>query len=244
MISPDIPFSTLRRKWEEVPAGPRRYRTSELLKMSDQVLMALWTTLREEATTGPSFAVRGWYHALYRDIFRGRRVLDVGCGLGLDTITYAESGAEVTFLDIVPENLEVVRRLCDALKVPAGGFILLEKMEDLDLLPGPFDAVYAQGSLINVPFNQVRNEAQRLLRHLPVGGRWVELAYPKERWERDGKPAYSDWGPITDGPGTPWVEWYDLRKVSAILSPARFETILALNFHNDDFNWFDLRRVG
>jgi len=28
-----------------------------------------------------------------------------------------------------------------------------------------------------------------------------------------------------------------------ILAPARFEPILSMNFHNDDFNWFDLLRI-
>jgi hypothetical protein len=29
-----------------------------------------------------------------------------------------------------------------------------------------------------------------------------------------------------------------------MLAPARFAPLLAFNFHNDDFNWFDLERRG
>ena len=49
---------------------------------------------------------------------------------------------------------------------------------------------------------------------------------------------------MTDGEGTPWMEWYDLARLSKRLAPATFEPVLAVNFHNDDFNWFDLTRVS
>jgi len=79
-----------------------------------------------------------------------------------------------------------------------------------------------------------------LASHLRVGGRWLELCYPKERWERDGKLAFIDWGGKTDGERTPWVEWYDGHKLLKALEPYNFDTIFELNFHNNDFNWFDL----
>ena len=77
---------------------------------------------------------------------------------------------------------------------------------------------------------------------MPVDGRWIELAYPKSRWEREGQLPFNEWGNRTDGLGTPWVEWYDLAKVQALWEPARFEVVLYLEFHNGDFNWFDLIR--
>lgn len=84
-------------------------------------------------------------------------------------------------------------------------------------------------------------EAQALLEHLRVGGRWIELGYPKARWEREGRMPSDKWGEKTDG-GAPWVEWHDLEKVRVILAPASFDVILDLEFHNADFNWFDLIR--
>jgi 2-polyprenyl-3-methyl-5-hydroxy-6-metoxy-1,4-benzoquinol methylase len=44
-----------------------------------------------------------------KDSFYGKKILDVGCGLGPDSVFYAEHGAAVTFLDIVPTNVEFVR---------------------------------------------------------------------------------------------------------------------------------------
>jgi hypothetical protein len=38
------------------------------------------------------------------------------------------------------------------------------------------------------------------------------------------------------------MEWYDLSRLRERLRPAEFDVILSFNFHNDDFNWFDLIR--
>lgn len=236
------PFGLLRRKWREVPAGQHRYDTADLLTMPAAELVRFWQALRNEATTGDAYRVRGWYHDLYSAVFRDTSVLDLGSGLGLDGITYAQAGARLTFADIVEENLEILQRLCRELGVTHARFVHLQSLSSLSALPGPFDAVYAQGSLINMPADLVRDEVQLLLPHLPVGGRWIELAYPRERWLREGQLPFDEWGIRTDGEGTPWVEWYDLDKRLASLAPAQFEPLLAFNFHDDDFNWFDLVR--
>jgi hypothetical protein len=102
--------------------------------------------------------------------------------------------------------------------------------------------IWCQGSLINAPFDVIQKEAQELMKHLPVGGRWIELAYPRERWVNEGQMPFDKWGEKTDGAGTPWVEWYDLDKVMLLLSPSRFDVVLHFNFYNDALNWFDLIR--
>jgi SAM-dependent methyltransferase len=236
-------LDVLRTKWSEVPVGLQgRRRTSELLELSDDQLAALWTEHRREGTTEEGFSVRGWYHELYSESLSGKRVLDVGSGFGIDGITFARRGAAVTFLDIVEHNLEILGRLCRIFGVETAAFHFLRDLDSIDRLPADFDVIWCQGSLINAPFEFTRREAQKLLQHLRVGGRWIELAYPRERWERDGCMPFSAWGAITDGEGTPWMEWYDLDRLLRRLRPVEFETVLNFNFHNDDFIWFDLIR--
>jgi len=238
------PFEVLRQKWHEVPTTDTRMSTIQLLEMPDKELLELWSRIRMEATTGENFDVRGWYHLLYRDILEGKRVMDVGSGLGIDGITFAQHGAKITFVDIVGPNLDVLKRLCRLLGLTEVDFCYLENLDSLSALPTDYDVIWAQGSLINAPVNITRAEVQELLKHLPVGGRWIQLAYPFARWEREGKLPFDQWGRLTDGPGTPWVEWYDLPKLKTLLEPAEFDVVLYLEFHNSDFNWFDLvRRV-
>jgi SAM-dependent methyltransferase len=241
-VSEDI-LDALRQKWCEVPLGLMgRRRTADLLKLDDLRLKELWMQARDEATTGDGYSVRGWYQDLYRDILRGKQVLDVGAGLGFDGITFARAGADVTFLDIVQSNLEVLSRLCKLFKVKTAKFFHLEDLNGLSALPGPFDVIWCLGSMINAPFEFSRLEARALLNHLRIGGRWIELAYPRERWQRDGSPPFELWGKFTDGASTPWMEWYDLPRLLDRLEPALFDVLLSFNFHNNDFNWFDLIR--
>jgi len=236
-------FNRLRQKWGEVPgAESDRVKTNQLIDLSDEALLSMWSEIRQRDTTGERFAVRGWYHLLYKDILHGKRVMDFGSGLGIDGITFAQNGARVTFVDIVESNLAILRRLCNLLNVTDVDFCYLENIGSLSRLPTDYDAIWCQGSLINAPVNVIRAEAQVLLKHLLVGGRWIELAYPKVRWERDKRLPFNHWGEVTDGVGTPWVEWYDLPKVQAMLEPAQFDVVMHFNFHNNDFNWFDLIR--
>jgi hypothetical protein len=119
----------------------------------------------------------------------------------------------------------------------------MQDLKSLSALPDGYDVIWCGGSMHHAPFAVVREEAQALLAHLRADGRWIELSYPKARWERDGKMAFDKWGEKTDG-GAPWAEWYDLEKLQSRLAPARFNVVLHMPFHNNDFVWFDLLRVA
>ncbi len=231
----------LRQKWNEVPFTMLdRIKTAELGRLSDSELMRLWN--RGFAERAP-IAESGWAHLVYRDVFRGKKVLDVGSGLGFDSIHFARHGAKVTFLDIAAENLEVVRRVCALRSVEDASFCHLQDLDSLQSLPPDFDFIYAEGSLINAPLEMMRTEIQAFLEHLPVGGRLVTLAYPKVRWEREGRLPEQLWGTMTDG-GAPWMEWHDLDKMRYFFAPATFDVVLHFEHHNSDYNWFDLLRTS
>jgi len=235
-------FDLLRTKWGEVPFGQfERRMSSDLLRLSDAEVLEKWTSSYAGGSTGSAFSVRGWYQTLYKDAFRGKKILDVGCGLAPDTVLFAEHGANVTFLDIVEPNVRFAERVCRLKGLQNVAFCYLEDLLSLDRLPADYDVIYCCGSFINAPLEASRLEAQALLAHLPVGGRWIELGYRESRWRQESCLPPDRWGEKTDG-GAPWMDWHDLEKLEYMLSPARFETILYLEFHNSDFNWFDLIR--
>ncbi|MCS6951949.1 MAG: class I SAM-dependent methyltransferase [Bryobacterales bacterium] len=236
-------FDVLRSKWSEVPwTRLGRLDTRQILERSDDELVSIWQAAREWTSRAESFAHHGWYELLYREQLRGRKVLDVGCGLAPSTLFFAEQGALVTFLDIVESNLEFVRRIARAKGISGVSFCYLEDLRALEELPRDYDFILALGSLITLPLEAARRQAQALVEHLPPGGRWIELGYPKSRWVREGKLPFDRWGAKTDG-GAPWMEWYDLAKVELRLAPARFEVVLSFEFCGGEFNWFDLLRV-
>ncbi len=236
-----IPYETLRKRWNAVPTTRTGIQsTASLLALSDDALLAKWEKARQDITTGPEFAHRGWYHALYADGMRGKKVMDIGSGFGVDSITFAQHGARLTFVDLVETNLKVLERLCKAMGLKDVRFVLLEDLGSLRPLDTNYDVIMAMGSLHNAPAEVMKPEYQELLRHLRIGGRWLQLAYPRSRWIREGRSPFSKWGETTDGPGTPWCEPYELEKLLSMFAPAKFEVVLYQEFHNGDFNWFDL----
>lgn len=237
----DRPFETLRKKWVEVPVTALgRMKTTDLLALDDDKLLEQWEQARVNITTGPEWEHRGWYHTLYADSMRGKKVMDVGSGFGVDSITFAQHGAQMTFVDLVESNLRVLERLCRIMGLTGMRFHVLEDVASLRTLDTDYDVIMAMGSLHNAPCSVMRPEYQELIRHLRIGGRWLQLAYPKSRWERDGSPPFPRWAERVDGPGTPWEEWYDIPKLREMLEPAQFDVVLYREFHNSDFNWFDL----
>jgi 2-polyprenyl-3-methyl-5-hydroxy-6-metoxy-1,4-benzoquinol methylase len=239
------PYETLRRKWGEVPTlSCTVEKTNQLMELSDDALLTRWEKARLDITTGAEFAHRGWYHALYAEGMRGKKVMDVGSGFGVDSITFAQHGASLTFVDLVETNLKLLARLCKIMGLNDVRFCVLEDVSSLRALDIDYDVIMAMGSLHNAPVHVMKPEYQELIRHLKIGGRWLQLAYPKTRWIRDGRPSFEEWGPMIDGPDTPWEEWYDLPKLLSMLEPAQFDVVLYQEFHNSDFNWFDLLYRG
>jgi SAM-dependent methyltransferase len=238
-------FDRLRRNGGTVPGGPMDRRSAaDLLRLGDAELRDFWIATHRQATTGEGFTVRGWYQLVYRDVLRDKKVLEIGSGMGIDGIEFARHGAAITFVDIVQDNLQMMRRLCALFDIRNAQFVYLHGLQSLDPLPTDFDVVWSHRSQINVPFEFSRQECAIIARHLKSSGRWIELAYPRERWVRDGSPPFRLWGNLTDGEGTPWMEWYDLERLLSRLAPAEWRPIMSFNFHHDDFNWFDLVKVA
>jgi hypothetical protein len=234
-------LSLLVEKWREVPGSTQeRVYSSAFIDQPDMEFHRAWRALYDNNCCGQGYSVRGWYHDLYSDLAaRGGQWLEIGSGMGYDGIHFARCGAKVTFLDIVADNLKIIERICGLENITNVDFVHMDNFERLSSL-GTFECVLAVGSLINAPLELMSQERQEIARHLVQGGRWLELCYPKERWTREGSLPFSEWGKRTDGERTPWVEWYDLPKLRSALAPHEFDPVLAINFHSDDFNWFDL----
>src|SRR6266581_6130066 len=216
------PYETLRKRWNAVPTTRTGIQsTASMLALSDDALLAEWEKARQDITTGPEFAHRGWYHALYADGMRGKKVMDIGSGFGVDSITFAQHGARLTFVDLVETNLKVLERLCKAMSLKDVRFVLLEDLGSLRPLDTNYDVIMAMGSLHNAPVEVMKPEYQELLRHLRLGGRWLQLAYPKSLWIKAGRPAFDKWGQMLER--SPWEEWYDVPKLLSMFEPAKFD---------------------
>ncbi|MCW8133053.1 MAG: class I SAM-dependent methyltransferase [Planctomycetota bacterium] len=238
----DDPFNHLRKKWSELPAGMDRMSSVDIGKMPDEELLKWWRGTVQHATTGPFYGVRGWYHTLYEPLIKKSRVIEIGTGFGIDGLTFAHWASHYTFVDLSRDNLRLLQRLAGLLGLKNVTFVWLENFDSLNGLPYDQDIILASGSLHHAPSRVIKKEIDQLAKRLKIGGRWLQLAYPKARWMKEGQKPFSIWGKNTDGEATPWAEWYDLPKLLELFPPCEFEAIMAFDYHNDDFNWFDLVR--
>jgi hypothetical protein len=229
----------LREKWVEIPATRQgRQFSSEILTWPDGQLLDYWETCRRE-TSSPE--VRGWYQERYKDQFRDQFLADIGPGVGVDGIFFAQHGAKVTFVDIVPDNLKLLERICRLKGVPAE-FYFIDNFTEFHFAR-PFDIFLAVGSLINAPFDFTRRQVRAMTSFLKVGGKVLMLGYPRERYLRLGVRNGAEFGKRTDGERTPWAEWYDQDKIRALFGPDfRLEWWRNFGKNDSEFNWFDLTK--
>ncbi len=235
-------FDLLRQSSTQVPAGPYdRTDTAKLLALADWELRDFCDAIWNETGVGPGYATSGWYRDLYCEQFRGKRVLEIGSGAGIDGLDFIRHGAIWHFADVAPNNLTLIRRLLGVFGLAAEGVTLIEDLGSLDRIAGDFDFIFCNGAMIHLPLAAARLATSALAAHLKPGGRWIERCYTRERWVREGRLPFDDWGKLTDGPDTPWAEWCDIDRLRERFSPLAATPILAFAYRDNDDAWFDLR---
>lgn len=85
--------------------------------------------------------------------WKGKRVLEIGCGIGTDTIAFARAGALVTAVDLSDESLAIARRRADIYGLADRITFHLADAEALAevVVPEPYDLVYSFGVIHHTP---------------------------------------------------------------------------------------------
>lgn len=83
----------------------------------------------------------------------GKRVLEIGCGLGTDTIRFAQAGAHVTAVDLSARSLELVRQRAEVYGLADRISFFEANAEELShaVPPRPYDLVYSFGVIHHSP---------------------------------------------------------------------------------------------
>lgn len=107
--------------------------------------------------------------------FRGKKVLEIGCGAGYDAYEFCRNGADYTGIDITPENIERTKE-----HLGYYAFSPDVREADAEALPfsdGTFDMVYSNGVLHHTPdMGRSFREAHRVLK---AGGEFRVILYHK-----------------------------------------------------------------
>ena len=99
----------------------------------------------------------------------GRRVLDVGCGDGLNMTTFARMGADVTGIDVSPGALDVAHRRAEVNGVADSVRLVCSPIETADLPDASFDVVWGDGILHHV-LDELEPTVRRLVRWVKDDG--------------------------------------------------------------------------
>jgi SAM-dependent methyltransferase len=234
-------FKKLQTKWCEIPQDIQGERTmsSELLKLTDKEINERYDKIVENDRP-----VREIFEKDLYEKYRGKNILDVGSGMGISSVQFALHGANVTFLDLVEDNLNVILKIMNY-KGLEGTYRCMTEIEDIDTLPNQhYDYIFCCGSLHHSPQSFMLREIELLEHKLKCCGEFHILAYPKERWIKCGSPPFEEFGKMTDGDRTPYAEWYDGEKFLQLLKKTGINQTYKIkkeyNFSDNDFNWIEL----
>jgi ubiquinone/menaquinone biosynthesis C-methylase UbiE len=107
--------------------------------------------------------------------YRGRKVLDIGCGNGYVLSRYASKGADVTGIDLTLKAIELSKKRFKLFKLK--GSFRTADAEKLPFADSTFDLVTSMGVLHHTPDTEKAiNEAHRVTK---PGGRTLLMLYHK-----------------------------------------------------------------
>lgn len=111
---------------------------------------------------------------------QGKRVLEIGCGIGADGAEFAKNGADYVGIDISEKSLEVAKKRFDVYNL-RGDFHKLSgddpKLKEL----GKFDIVYSFGVIHHYPnVQEIINNVHYLLNGT---GEFRFMVYAKNSWK-------------------------------------------------------------
>jgi ubiquinone/menaquinone biosynthesis C-methylase UbiE len=114
----------------------------------------------------------------------GKRVLEVGCGIGTDTINFARAGATVTAIDLSTESLAIARKRAQVFGLEDRIRFFAADAEHLSSLvrPEPFDLVYSFGVLHHTP--DPARAVGEIRKFMSKSSEFRMMVYARNSWKR------------------------------------------------------------
>jgi 2-polyprenyl-3-methyl-5-hydroxy-6-metoxy-1,4-benzoquinol methylase len=110
--------------------------------------------------------------------FRGKKLLEVGCGAGIDLIRFARGGAIVTGVDVAEQSVNLAKKNFELNGLKAD--LQIMNAESLDFGDNSFDVVYGHGVIqYTADHHQLVRECVRVLK---PGGVGIFMVYNRISW--------------------------------------------------------------
>jgi ubiquinone/menaquinone biosynthesis C-methylase UbiE len=128
------------------------------------------------------------------DRWSGKRVLEVGVGLGTDFVRFARSGALLSGIDLTDAAVELVRKRLALEELDAD--VRVGDAEALPFEDDSFDLVYSWGVLHHTP--DTKRAVEEVRRVLAPGGQARIMLYSRRSWVAFG--LWARWGLLAGRP--------------------------------------------
>ena len=113
----------------------------------------------------------------------GKRVLEVGCGIGTDSINFARAGAELTAIDLSGESLRIAEQRAEVMGVADRTRFVQGNAEELTSVLGgeQYDLVYSFGVIHHTP--RPDHALREIHALLAPGGTLKLMVYHRRSWK-------------------------------------------------------------
>jgi ubiquinone/menaquinone biosynthesis C-methylase UbiE len=148
----------------EYADGARDFGTPEFFQRLDQEFYS-WNS--------PLHGARPFDRLFPYTEYAGKKVLEIGCGLGTMIMNWAQAGARVTAVDLNPTSVRETKRRFELLGLEAD--VRLMDGNQLELPDAAFDYVYSWGVLHHSP--DLERSLAEMMRVLKPGGGFGLMLY-------------------------------------------------------------------
>lgn len=113
--------------------------------------------------------------------WRGKRVLEIGCGMGWDAVEFAKHGAHYVGVDISEDSVKLAKQQFEAYGLE-GEFHVLDAGDSEALKQlGEFDLVYSMGVIHHYP--DIRSTIKNIHQCVANDGEFRFMVYAKDSWK-------------------------------------------------------------
>ncbi len=111
--------------------------------------------------------------------WKGKRVLEIGCGLGTDTVSFARAGAQVTAIELSERSADLARQRVEVYGLSDRVSIRVGNAEELpSIVPAqPFDLVYSFGVIHHSP--HPRRIVEQLMKYMTPSSELRLMVYAR-----------------------------------------------------------------
>ena len=115
--------------------------------------------------------------------WNGKKVLEIGCGIGTDAVNFAKHGADYTGIELSDVSLDITRKRFDLFGLKGAFYnIDAQDMEALSIVGTDFDLIYSFGVIHHSPSPQkIIDNCFQLLK---PDGTFKIMMYAEQSWKK------------------------------------------------------------